>query len=116
MKFSLLPLGQRFDLGGEVYVKDGPLTARRAADGRQKMIPRSARVTPLLRDQSQSCGAPETLPVQAIFDAFERFHRECRACLDQLALEVSPVTLATARERLERAREVFMKSAAPPEP
>jgi len=80
------------------------------------MIPRSARVTPLSQDQPQSRGAPEALPVQAIFDAFERFHRECGACLDQLAFEVSPVTLAAARERLERAREAFMKSAGPSEP
>jgi len=114
MKFSLLPQGQRFDLGGEIYVKDGPLTARGAAGGGQKIIPRSAQVTPLSQAEPRSSSAPEALAAQAILDAFERYHRECLSCLDQLALEVSPETLAAARDRLERARGAFMKSAAPP--
>jgi hypothetical protein len=45
MKFTQLPVGSRFLWQGERYAKTGPMTAH-AADGSQKLIPRSARVEP----------------------------------------------------------------------
>lgn len=45
MKFTQLPVGSRFLWQGERYAKTGPMTAH-TADGRQKLIPRSAHVEP----------------------------------------------------------------------
>ncbi len=47
MRFPQVAIGQRFTYQGKAYSKTGPLTASEEGSGNQRMIPRSAEVTPL---------------------------------------------------------------------
>lgn len=47
MRFPQVAQGQRFTYQGKAYTKTGPLTASEEGSGDQRMIPRSAEVTPL---------------------------------------------------------------------
>ena len=47
MRFTQLKTGQRFSFEGKRYAKTGPLTASEEESGENRMIRRSAEVTPL---------------------------------------------------------------------
>jgi len=111
MKFSMLPLGARFEFEGKVYTKTGPVAAT-AESGGQRMIPRYA----VLRPLDGSVHAPESQPTrmleaQQVQRAFETFYAACGQTLAD-AVE-DEVRLGDARQQLNTARLRFWAALEP---
>lgn len=106
MKFSLLPIGARFEFEGKVYVKTGPIAAS-TEQGGQRMIPRYAVLRPL--DGSAPVAAPRPpriLDQAAVLAAFEPFYRACGRVLDDAVEDDG--RLDAARRELSSARDRFL--------
>jgi len=108
MKFLHLPIGQQFEFRGSHYTKVAPLIASNNADGKQKMIPRSALVGVATGLTLQ----PETdhHPAQAVL---ERYHQSVLAELRSLSDDEAK--LGAARTRLEALREELALALQPKE-
>lgn len=107
-KFSLLAIGETFEYQGERYTKSGPLIASRLENGSQRMIPRSAVVTPLSGAEAPAAKVESRqLPTEQVLEAFEHYHR---GCLDWLAMteKVDEELAASIREAMATARERFL--------
>jgi len=104
MKFHQLPLGALFEYQGTRYAKTGPLLATEQPSGRQRCLPRAARVTPLE-------GAPQTPPeAAATVDAAaaaERFYHVALGLIDGLAEGQGEGLREQAREKLRAAYETL---------
>jgi len=101
IKFTHLQVGQQFEYQGEHYTKVAPLIASNDANGKQRMIPRSANVT-----VSQEAAPAATPPEQGTHPALallERYHQTALAELQAMGGDVE--RLSTARARLETLRE-----------
>ena len=96
MKLSHLAIGARFQFEGKVYVKTGPLTAS-ADKGGQRMIPRSAILTPLDMPLVQETKAGQTrkLTEATVLAAFEEFYGVCNRLVD----DSGKFDLAAARQK-----------------
>lgn len=111
MKFLQIPLGQRFVLQGEVYLKVGPLTARRERDGADRLIPRSALVAP------SQAGVTVAVPeVAALTDrlsrALDAYEEALRAVLLPAGGDSDPALREGLARGLAAARRAFEASLA----
>lgn len=100
MKIHQLPLGARFEFGGEEYVKTGPLLATGKAG--QRFIPKYAVLKALAEVQAvpQAAGSAP-LSRADVLAAFEIFCADCRMLIAE-----------DARPSLESARQRFLKALA----
>jgi hypothetical protein len=102
MKFSHLPVGQRFEFEGVCYTKVGPVTARDERSGRARMIARFAEVAPLAAGAGASSPPPvHQLDAGRVRAAFEAYH----AAVVRVLLAADP---EEARTRLAAARIEFL--------
>jgi hypothetical protein len=107
-KFTLLAVGDTFEFRGVRYIKAGPLTARELEGGGQRMIPRSALVTPLGETAPTPAEVEQRmLPAAQVVAAFEDYHRGCLEWL-QLIEERDAETAKGIRKALQTARERFL--------
>jgi len=105
MRFTQLPIGDHFEYDNERYSKTGPLTAVNLENNRQRMIPRSALVTPLSAT-TKSEPAPEsdiTLDTETIAAAFTRYHETCLQLLAENGTDATAI-----RQQLEQERKRFL--------
>lgn len=119
MKFTQVPLGQRFLLQGEPHVKIGPLTARRERDGETLLIPRSALITlPQLHGAGPPAGAG-ILPA-LVSRALAAYESQLRSTLLPAGEDADPVLQARLEEGLTAAQRAFQEAlggtAEPPTP
>ena len=106
MKFLHLQVGQQFEYRGEHYTKVAPLIASNNADGRQKMIPRSATVTVA---DGASPTTTDTQPSEhPALEVVERYH--ATALAEMQALSDDEAKLGAARARLESLRAELVKA------
>lgn len=97
MKFLHLQVGQQFEYRGAHYTKVAPLIASNNADGKQKMIPRSAAVSVHANDAAQTeAKRHEHHPA---IEILERYHQTALAELQSLGSDEAK--LGAARARLE---------------
>lgn len=97
MKFLHLQVGQQFEYRGAHYTKVAPLIASNNADGRQKMIPRSAVVTIEGSNSPSSKQAPQQQ--HPALEIVERYHATALAELQ--ALSDDEAIIGAARARLD---------------
>ncbi len=97
IKFLHLQVGQQFEYRGEHYTKVSPLIASNNADGKQKMIPRSAAVT--VEGGATTPGAAEKSTRHPALEVLERYHQTALA--EMLALSDNEAKLGAARARLD---------------
>ena len=80
MKFHQLREGARFAYRGATYRKNAPLTAIAEATGRQRLIPRSAAVTPTdAAEPPTAAQLPDGLPATVLTRALEQLTQACEA-------------------------------------
>lgn len=107
MKFHELPIGQQFELDGEVYLKSGPLVASHAQTGKQKFMARSAMVgllgqaLPTAQEQPQRLISADTA-----IAAFEEYYQRSL----QLLAVLPAAQQQAARDELAQGRKVFLDS------
>jgi hypothetical protein len=106
MKFLQLPLGQQFEFRGQHYTKVAPLIASNNADGKQKMIPRSALVT--VADDTSPQKRDNEKAQHPALEVLERYHQTVLAELQSLGDDEAK--LGAARVRLEALKEEVMKA------
>ncbi len=106
MKFHQVAVGQRFELEGEWYVKDRPLTATHEASGRSRLLRRSVNVS--LSGSPAPPASQQTLEVQKVQAAFEVYHAQCLACVRDLLVDAGPARAAAVHDRLDAARRGFL--------
>jgi hypothetical protein len=100
MKIHQLPMGARFELEGEEYVKSGPMFATSPAG--QRMIPKYAVLKPLGGvDAAPDGGQSETVLRTEVLKAFGAFYVQCAALVPD-----------EKRGDLEAARGAFLKALA----
>lgn len=101
IKFTHLQVGQQFEYQGAHYTKVAPLIASNNADGKQRMIPRSALVSLPGGD------APPTRPAaqreHPALAVVQRYHQTVLAEMQSLGGDEA--RLGAARSRLEALRE-----------
>jgi hypothetical protein len=112
-KFTLLPLGECFEFQGERYSKTGPLTASNLKSKRQRMIPRSAMVTPVPdgnapQREEETSAAPATIDRDSVRSAFESYHSGCTEWLQLAEKELSEETASQIRQALGIAHDRFL--------
>ncbi len=111
MKFHLLPLGARFTLDGERYVKATPLVGEHLVSGQQRLIRRSADVAPL---DSEASAAPSPrraeLPAQAVAAALAQFHGQVAGALDRARPQLGPELAQQLSLALEKAAADCLKT------
>jgi len=112
-KFTLVPVGECFEYQGEQYSKTGPLTATNLDTNRQRMIPRSAMVSPgaaptAATDDDASPHSGFTIESEQVQNAFELYHTGCTEWLRLAEKELSDETALQIRNALESARARFL--------
>ena len=105
MKFKLLSIGQKFEYGGERYVKTSPLIASNIETSHNKMIPRYAILT-LLDEIGTSKQQVNNKPInsQEILSAFNLFYEKCIT-----TLEKNNALQPIIKDELDNARDEFTK-------
>ena len=97
MKFHQLPVGTRFRYQERAYRKTTPLAAS-GEDGSQRVIPRSAIVSPIEDtppgDESRAAGGP-------LHDALQAHHARCRDLLSRAAAQLPEITRLEILKELE---------------
>ena len=106
IKFLHLQVGQQFEYRGEHYTKVAPLIASNNADGKQKMIPRSAAVT-VPGDSTETVKTDSHEP-HAALKIVERYHQTALAELQSLSDDEPK--LGAARARLESLKAELIKT------
>jgi hypothetical protein len=98
MKFSHVPIGQRFEYEGAYYTKVGPVTARDDRSGRPRMIPRSGEVSLLGAGPAAPVPAsPGALDPGRVRAAFDRYHAAAERALAARDSGEARAMLAAAR-------------------
>ena len=112
MKFHQVPLGQRFEFEGEVYVRTKPLTAVNEGNGEERFIRRAADVTLLQQAPPEVPVVPTAASValepDAVLAAFEGFYKQCVSCVEDMASEATTESLESVRQRVNEARQHFL--------
>lgn len=105
MKFHLLPLGSRFELEGETYIKISPLVSERADGGQRRMIRRAAEVAvePPQSPVDIRGGKSQEIPRDRLEQELGAFRSELLAGLQQLQPLLSPETVRLYEQMLEQA-------------
>lgn len=109
MKFTQVPLGQRFLFQGEPFVKIGPLTARRERDGETRLIPRSALITLPQLQGAEPAAEAGVLP-DPVSRALAAYESQLRSILLPAGGEADPVLQARLDEGLTAARRAFQET------
>lgn len=97
MKFSQLPIGTLFRYQEHSYCKISPLAASRD-DGGQRMIPRSATVSPAEDEQAAAGRTADLDPLQT---ALARHHSHCRGLLEQAGARLPEIMRLELLKELE---------------
>ena len=107
MKFSLLPIGQRFRYQGKEYLKISPLQAQLPDGSGRRLIPRSAVVEPLEADDGEAPPpTPREIPLPELAQAMDRLGAEIADIVTASGLDAAGVerTLGAIRKAFLRAR------------
>lgn len=119
MRFTQLPVGQRFEFEGVRYVKTGPMLAAEEAGGKSRFIGKYAMVQPL-GDAAVAAPAAittaQSMDATAVTAAFEEFCREARNIIDTLGAEADASAVSRARSHLDAARVTLLAALAQKEP
>lgn len=109
MKFTQLPIGQRFELDGAVFVKTGPMMAVKEEGRESRFMARYVVVKVLGGEEAPAKprGA-RVVKEEAVMAAFDAFHSRCRQALETLAGEVPAERLASLLAEVEEGREGFL--------
>lgn len=110
MRFSQLPVGQRFEFEGTRYIKTGPLVAAEEAGGKTRFISKYALVQPLGGEDAApqpAATTPQSVDAAAVAAASEDFYRQARAIVETLGAEADAATFSRARSDLDAARAAF---------
>jgi hypothetical protein len=100
MKFNDIPIGQRFELEGAIYVKSSPMLASPEAGGASRFLARYVQVQPLdVTSASPRKAAEQLLRMADALDAFDVFYELCRT-------ELLPD--GERQEKLRAGREIFV--------
>jgi hypothetical protein len=83
MKFHQVPVGSRFRLDGEWYVKSTPLIGTQPHGGQDRLIRRSAVVE--LAEGPAEPPPPQPLERAALVAALAAYRQHCDRCLDRAA-------------------------------
>lgn len=112
MKFYLLPVGEKFEYQGEVYIKADKLIANSEQTGKNRLIPRSANVKPVNIQADSSPGVIEDHQVQTakVLKEFDHYHQRCLQCLSDILASSDSQLIAGKKEELEVARQHFIDS------
>lgn len=109
MKFTQLPIGQRFELEGAVYVKTSPMMAVKEGGGESRFMARYVVVKVLggeeIPAQPRQARRVEEEAVRA---AFEQYHSRCRKALEQLAGDIPAEKLELLLAEGEDERRRFL--------
>lgn len=103
MKFTQIPVGQRFSYQGEALVKVGPMTACNEGGGNTRLIPRAAVVAAIGAAEVPAPQASTRLDVEEIDAALARFEARWRAALaglDAAAQRQMEPALVSAQQEL----------------
>lgn len=109
MRFFELGPGERFSFAGHQYRKISPLQARDEADGAQRLIARSAVVTPLTATQPPP-PAPDRLPGSVAVAAIEQMTAVIGAAIEAPGTGLEERGRAALRETLASARTAALKT------
>jgi hypothetical protein len=110
MRFSQLPVGQRFEFEGIRYVKTGPMIGAEEAGGKTRFIARYALVQPLGGEHAvpqPAATTPQSVDAAAVAAASEDFYRQARAIVETLGAEADAATFSRARSDLDATRAAF---------
>lgn len=113
LKFHQLAVGQRFRFDGVEWVKVGPLIVQNG-DGKQRLMPRSAKVEPILDEEP--AGLRSRTPDRIPRDAVERRLAKVVACVEALFVEIEQgqIDVSTARERIRACHAETLSDLDPP--
>lgn len=111
MKFTQLPIGQRFELDGAVYVKTGPMMAAKE-EGRESRFMARYVVVKVLGGEVMPAQprSARRLEEEAVRAAFEQYHSRCRQALETLAGEISAERLEALLAEEEQGRARFLEA------
>lgn len=112
MKFHLVPVGEKFEYQGEVYIKADKLIANSEKTGQNRLIPRSANVQPVSEQTSSTPKVVEEHQVQTtkVLEQFDNYHQQCMQCLSDIDHSTDPDIINRKKNQLEDARKVFIDS------
>ena len=98
MKFHLVPIGEKFEYQGEIYIKADKLIANSAKTGQNRLIPRSANVQPVGTQPDTTPKVVEEHQVQTakVLAQFDSYHQQVLQCIDD---EEKLTELEAARQR-----------------
>lgn len=83
MKFHLIPVGEKFEYQGEVYVKADKLIANSEKTGQNRLIARSANVQPVSANIDTTPKVVEEHQVQTakVLEQFDLYHQRVLQCI-----------------------------------
>ena len=112
MKFHLLPVGEKFEYQGEIYIKADKLIANAEQSGKNRLIPRSANVKPLNSATDASPRVVEEHQTQTakVLQQFDNYHQQCLQCLSDIHDLNDAGTIDKKKKELEAARQRFIDS------
>ena len=106
MKFPQLRIGERFEYQGQVYTKASPVTAT-DAEGRSRMIMRSAVVKPLDRQPESVKEQTISLKAGQLLKAVDEYHRQCLSMMGEDNTQEETIqALVAARDRLLKTLDI----------
>lgn len=110
MKFHLVPVGEKFEFEGEVYVKADKLIANNEKTGKNRLIPRSANVQPVNAQADATPKVVEDHKTQTarVLEEFDNYHQQCLQCLSELNESSDPGALTRMKDEMETARKKFI--------
>lgn len=110
MKFTQLPMGQRFELDGAVYVKTSPMMAAKEGTGESRFMARYMVVKVLGGAEIPAQPREERkVEEEAVRAAFEQYHSRCRQALEQLAGAIPAQQLELLLAEGEEERRRFLE-------
>lgn len=112
MKFHLLPVGEKFEYQGEIYIKADKLIANSEQTGKNRLIPRSANVKPVNSATDISPRVIEEHQTQTakVLEEFDNYHQQCLQCLSDIDNLTGTEAIEKKKEQLEAARQRFIDS------
>ena len=110
MKFHLLPVGEKFEYQGEVYIKADKLIANAEQTGQNRLIPRSANVQPVSAHANATPKVINEHQVQTakVLKVFDDYHQHCLQCLSDMNNLADPKIVQKKKDELESARQQFI--------
>lgn len=112
MKFHLLPVGEKFEYQGEIYIKADKLIANSEQTGKNRLIPRSANIKPVNATTDVSPKVIEEHQIQTakVLREFDDYHQQCLQCLSDICDSNDSQAISKKKDELEAARQRFIDS------